>query len=421
MDAVGLFCALGYFSLALLARGPGEPQLAGFYLLMLWTGLPVFGLYLFAQGRGRQIPLGRMLLWALLFRLCGLYGGPLLEDDFWRYLWDGFRFAAAGTPYGAAPEEFFIDPTVPAAFQAVLSQINYPELQTIYAPVTQLAFLLSYWLSPANIAALQLLLILLDMATIALLLRLTSAGNVMLYAWCPLIIKEIAFTAHPDGIGLFPLLAAIVLARENRWPGAAVALGMAASAKVFALVLAPFLLIRARPLHWLIFALTIALLYGPFVIRGGTDLTSFSVFAREWEFNSALFGLLALVLNRFDARVALGLVFAAFWLVCLRRRHAEPEFSIPRGDWIFGALLLVSPVINPWYLIWILPFAAIYPSLWAWTASLAVLLSYISGINLMSDPLMQAYEQPLWARMLEFSLIGGALLWDWRRRATSSQ
>ncbi len=102
MDAVGLFCALGYFSLALLARGPGEPQLAGFYLLMLWTGLPVFGLYLFAQGRGRQIPLGRMLLWALLFRLCGLYGGPLLEDDFWRYLWDGFRFAAAGTPYGAA-------------------------------------------------------------------------------------------------------------------------------------------------------------------------------------------------------------------------------------------------------------------------------------------------------------------------------
>ncbi len=28
---------------------------------------------------------------------------------------------------------------------------------------------------------------------------------------------------------------------------------------------------------------------------------------------------------------------------------------------------------------------------------MAVLLSYISGINLMSDPLMQAYEQPLWA------------------------
>lgn len=415
-DAAGLSCALGYAALALLARQPGEPELAPFFAIMLWAALPAFGLYFFALRRDRQIPISRLLLWALLFRLCGLYGGPLLEDDFWRYLWDGFRFATTGTPYGAAPEAFFVDPAVPAAFQTVLSQINYPELQTIYAPVTQLVFLLSYWLAPANIAGLQMLLIVLDLGTIALLLRLASPRNVLLYAWCPLIVKEIAFTAHPDGIGLFLLLAAIVLARESRWRGAAVALGMAASAKVFALVLAPFLLVRARAVHWILFALTIALLYAPFLALGGTDLASFAVFAREWEFNSALFGLLALALDRFDARVALGLGFAAFWCVCLWRHFAEREFRVPRGDWIFGALLLVSPVINPWYLIWILPFAAIYPSAWAWAASLAVLLSYVSGINLFSDPLMQAYAQPLWARLLEFVLIGLALLFDWRRR-----
>ena len=421
VDAAGLFCATGYLMLASLARQPGEPELTQFFALMLWTALPVFALHLHASARGRPIPLGRLLLWALVFRLCGLYGGPLLEDDFWRYLWDGFRFATAGTPYGAAPEQFFLDPGIPATFQHVLSQINYPELQTIYAPVTQLVFLLAHWLRPGSIEALQVLLILLDLGVIALLLRLTNARNALLYAWCPLIVKEIAFTAHPDGIGMFLLLAAIVLAKENRWRGCAVVLGLAASAKVFALVLAPFVLIRARGSHWLLFALTIAVLYAPFAALGGTDLTSFAIFAREWEFNSALFGLLAMVMDRLDARVLLGLAFGVFWAFCLWRHHvtekaAEGAFRVPRGDWVFGALLLVSPVINPWYLIWILPFAAIYPSAWAWTASLAVLLSYISGINLLSDPSMQAYGQPLWARLLEFSLIGAALLVDWRRR-----
>ena len=417
VDAVGLFCALGYLALALLARPPGEPELGQFFALIAWTGLPVFGLYLYAVRQGRQISISRLLFWALVFRLCGLFGGPLFEDDFFRYLWDGYRFATAGTPYGAAPEAFFVDPAVPAAFQAVLSQVNNPDLETIYAPVTQFVFLLAYWLRPASLEMVQVLLILADLAVIALLLRLTSPRNVLLYAWCPLIVKEIAFTAHPDGIGLVLLLAAILLARQERWHGSALLLGLAAGAKVFALVLAPLLLARARLVHWLIFAATVAALYAPFAITGGTDLNSLAIFAREWEFNSALFGLLAAVLDRIDARVVLGLVFVAFWIAYARHYVSREQFEIPRGDWLFGALLLVSPVINPWYLIWLLPFAAIYPSVWAWTASFAVLLSYISGLNF--DMNLQAYEQPLWARSLEFGLIGAALVFDWRHEKGS--
>ncbi len=416
VDLVGLFCAISYLALALLARQPGEPELAQFFALIAWTGLPVIGLYLFAVRRDEPIPVSRLVFWALAFRICGLYGGPLLEDDFYRYLWDGFRFATAGTPYGVAPEEFFVDPAVPAAFQAILSQVNNPDLQTIYAPVTQFVFLLGYWIQPARIESVQLLLILLDLATIALLLRLTTPRNVMLYAWCPLIVKEIAFTAHPDGIGVFLLLAAIVLAKENRWRGMAVLLGLAAGAKVFAVVLAPLLLARARLVHWGIFVATIAALYAPFAIMGGTDLQSLFIFAREWEFNSAVFGLLATVMDRFDARILLGLAYAGFWLAYARQYISRQQFQVPRGDLLFGVLLVVSPVINPWYLVWLLPFAAIYPSAWAWTASLAVLLSYITGLNLFTDADMQAYEQPLWARLLEFGLIGSALLLDLRRR-----
>ena len=419
VDAVGLWCALGYAALAVLARQAGEPDLPAFFLLVAWTGLPVFGLYLYFRRRADPFPVGRLILWAVVFRFCGLAGGPFYEDDFYRYLWDAYRFATSGTPYGAAPEEFFIDPGVPVLFQSVLDGINYPELPTIYGPTTQFVFLLGFWIQPASVGVLQAILIGLDLVTVALLLRLTTPANVLLYAWCPLVVKEIAFTAHPDGAGVCLLLAAIVLARDRRWPSAAVCLGLAAGAKTFGLVLAPLVLARAGVRHWLLFGATLAGLYGPFALLGGTDLASLQVFARDWEFNSALYGLLATFMPRFESRLLLAFVFASAW--CYYFLHVRRGVhGIPRGDWVFGALLASSPVINPWYLLWLLPFAAVWPSVWAWTASVAILLSYVTGLNL-QDYEMHPYAQPLWARWLQFGTILAGLGFDLagRRRPAS--
>lgn len=404
VDAVGMWCALGYAALALLARQPGEPPLTAFFLLVVWTGLPPIGLYLRFHRRQEPFPLGRLILWAIVFRICGLAGGPCYEDDFYRYLWDGYRFATTGSPYGAAPEDFFADPGVVPAMQSVLDRINYPELPTIYAPVTQSVFLLGYWIQPGSVATLQAILIALDLAAMALLLRLAPARNVLLYAWCPLVIKEIAFTAHPDGAGVCLLLAAVVLARNRRWSFAAAMLGLATGAKAFGLVMVPLVLVGARVRHWLVFAATLAAIYAPFTLRGGSGLASLHEFAREWEFNPLLFGLLKTTLPPFEARLALGLAFAAFWGWYYFRYSRTCVPGVPRGDWIFGALLAASPVLNPWYLLWLLPFAAVFPSVWAWTASLAVLLGYVTGLNLQNYA-MDPYAQPLWARWLEFGLI----------------
>ena len=417
VDVVGLWCALGYAALAFLARRPGEPDLPVFFLFVAWTSLPVFSLYLYFHRRREPFPLGRLIVWAVVFRICGLAGGPFFEDDFYRYLWDGYRFATTGTPYGSAPEAFFGDPGVPAMFHRILDGINYPELQTIYAPVTQVVFLLGYWLKPGSVAALQSILIAVDLATIALLLRLAPAGNVMLYAWCPLVVKEVAFTAHPDGIGVCLLLSAIVLARDHRW-SAAVCLGMAVGAKIFALVLAPLVLVGASVGPWVLFVATLAALYAPFALQGGTDFESLLVFAREWEFNSAAFGLLTTVLRPFEAKLVLGLLCGAFWGRYYFRYSRSSAREVPRGDWLYGVLLVASPVINPWYLLWLLPFAAIAPSAFAWTASVAVFLGYVTGLNL-NDGDLQPYQQPAWVRPLEFGLILLALAYDlFRRRST---
>lgn len=411
VDAAGAFCTFGYAILAYLSRDSGEPGLLAFLGIVAWTGIPAFALYLHAVRRDEPIPVARLLFWAAAFRLCGLIGGPFYEDDFYRYLWDGYRFATAGTPYGISPDTFFlVDQTVPLALQAALDQINHPELPTIYGPTAQVLFLLAYYIQPGSVAVLQGLLIAVDLVMVGLLLRLAPARNVLLYAWCPLVIKEIAFTAHPDGLGVCLLLAAIVLVARGREGWAAVCLALAVGAKIFVLILAPLVLIRARPIHWCCFAAALAVLYAPFAIMGATEFESLAVFAREWEFNSALFGLFTVVLSPTQAKVVLGIACAMFWLwYC--RRHRREGATVPRGDWVYGAFLVAAPVINPWYLLWLLPFAAVYPSLWAWAASVAVLLSYITGLTL-GDYGMQPYSHPWWVRPLEFGVIGLALLWD---------
>ncbi len=415
-DIVGLWCAAAYATLAFFARQPGEPSLFLFFALAACAGLPVFLLYFYVSRRGERVPFGRVLLWAAVFRACGLLGGPFFEDDFYRYLWDGYRFATTATPYGVAPEAFFADHSVPQLFKRVLDQINNPELPTIYAPVTQLVFLLGYWIYPGSVTVLQAILVLFDLVTITLLFRLTSVANVMLYAWCPLVVKEIAFTAHPDGVGICLLLAAIILSQKSRWRSAAVCLGLAAGAKVFALVLVPLVLLRAAAKYWILSAAVLLGLYAPFVLSGGTDMESFAVFAREWEFNSMLFAPFSEALGAFRTKALLGLGFAVLW-ISYAVSYRKSGGKVPRGDWLYGALFLISPVINPWYLLWLLPFAAIFPSAWAWTASLAVLISYVTGLNL-DDYAMGPYQQPIWARVLEFVPILLAMGYDvrWRKQ-----
>jgi len=416
IDAAGLGCAWGYGLLAWSARQSGEPPLILFLAIAVWAALLTFGLYAYHRRHPEEaFPLERLIGWAILFRIFGLIGGPIYEDDFYRYLWDAFRFAQDGTPYGVPPEAFFADPGVPAHFQRILDQVNYPELPTIYGPVTQIFFLLGYWLSPGSIVAVQVPLVLVDLLAIVLLLRLAPARGVLLYAWCPLVIKEIAFTAHPDGVAVSLLLGAVVLGQRERLRGAAVCLALAVGAKVLALLLVPFVLAQARPVHWGMFAGTLALLYLPFLLQGGTDLGTLVVFAREWEFNAAVFSFLKPWLSNSLARATCGLLLAGglAWYYVVYRRSGPT--AVPRGDWIFGGLLALWPVVNAWYLLWLLPFAAIRPSAWAWTASVTVLLSYVTGLNL-DDLQMEPFGHPVWVRPVEYGLVALALLYDVRRR-----
>lgn len=416
INICGSLTALVYLTIFTLqqtgpAFGLGEFLLAETLLVALWLG--AFAAY------GDYNGIRWLLLWALVFRLIGVLAMPILEDDWYRYLWDGYRFVTEGTPYGAAPSQFFTVENLPGRFSEIVGQINNPELPTIYGPALQYVFALAYLISPGELWGLKLIMVVIDFGVIAILLRLTAVKYVLLYAWCPLVIKEIAFTAHPDGIGVFLLLAAFYCRLQRFYAAAVIMAGLAVAAKVFALLLVPWVLWRLTIKYWLLFALTLAAVYAPFVLQGSSDFFSLFVFARFWEFNAALYAVVNLFLPDTSSKVLLGLIFGSWLLWYFVYCQKQPAFSIPRADWVFGLFFLISPVINAWYWLWLLPFAAIFPSVWAWTASVALLLSYCIGLHIPGSALA-AYEIPLSVRIAEFGLIALAVLVDLGKRQKNS-
>lgn len=426
VDAAASVCALAFAALAALSHRPPVPlALFGLCMAAAWLAFALL-LWRFAARPG-ELPVARVVTWCLVLRGVGLFADPVLEDDFYRYLWDGRSVALLGSPYAIAPAASFGDASIPIAFQRILDGINHPDLPTIYGPVSQLAFGFAYVVAPAALWPLKGMLLAADAVALCVLHRLGGPRALLVFALCPLAIHESAFNAHPDGLGVACALVAFAALARGRTSIAAIAIAFAVGTKAIALVVLPLLVWRAGPRRtapfMAIFAATLMLLYAPFLaLAPGAELPVLLHFGQAWEFNSTLYAIMAGSLGQMGARVVAGIVVAAALAIVVehdrraRARGAGP--AVPRADWLLGALFLAAPVVNPWYLLWLLPFVALRPSWWGCTALCVVSLSYVHGLFV---PGLPAYHHPVWLRPLEVAAIGLAAWLDLRRGRSGAQ
>ena len=417
----GLSC-LAYAVLTFYSWQRANVPLLAFVSVMVATWALTLLLYCKLDGVSDSSALTRVLLWAILFRICGFVAEPILEDDYFRYLWDGRTFALSGNPYQLAPLASFHNASIPDRFQIILDNINNPDIPTIYGPVCQLVFLLSYWLSAGSFFPLKLLIIAADLSTVAVLARWLPLRNLLLYAWCPLLIKELSFSAHIDGVGVFLMVMSLAALRygQRLWPGALLA--FSAACKPFSVLLVPFYVVKWGWSGTALFVASLLGIYAPFLLmEGSAGLAAMLTFFKEWEFNSSLYALASLFLAPSIAKFLSAVLFGVFYIgYFIRWRSDKGAMQIVRGDWIFGMLMLCSAVVNPWYLLWLLPFVAIYPSAWGIAALAAVSLAYIHGGNL-SHSGLDPYHHPWWVRPLEFGAIVAALIFGAKRLPTESE
>ena len=426
IDLCGVVCSGAYLWLALLSQAP-PVTLSSFYAVMglAWSAT------LIAHHRlvrlRHPIPTVRIALWCCVFRAIGFTANPVLEDDPARYLWDGRSTAVYGTPYGEAPAAHFSDTDLPSRFEAILDEINNPDVPTLYGPACQLLFVAAYWIAPGELAPLKFLLLLAEGLTLFLLLGLVPRRHFLLLAWCPLAIQEISFNAHVDALGIFFVVASMRAFLARRDFTLAIAGALAVASKAFALVILPFLLLRLRGWALLVFPAVLGLLYAPLLIHSAGEGVGLATMAGQWEFNSSIYALLAIKTTPQWARsICLG-GYLVFYLAVLTRdlgywgsQHpgtptAPSNRHLPPGEILMGVLLLLSPVANPWYLLWMLPFVAMRPSVWGYAALAAVSLSYCHGLYL-PDPGLPAYHHPSWVRPAELAIIALALAFEHRRK-----
>ncbi len=340
---------------------------------------------------------------ALLLRAVASTASPLLEDDHYRYLWDGLRTLQGLDPYRLPPAVFFPGDGLSPRWQDVLSGINNPDIPTLYGPLLQALFALAQLITPGRLGGLQTLLLGIDMAVLATLaVQGLKRRWLLLYAVHPLVLREALASAHPDGLlGLLLLWA--LLAWRQQWPWRlGLLLGLAAATKAAAWVAVPLLLLAPgapalcsrASLNWVrrvLLALLgcLVLLYAPFVARGGSDLAALGTFGRDWRFNPLLFRLpdafLPAPWNRFAAAgllLAALLCLARWWQHKVRVAHpvpiADPRASPPVHTALV-ALLLLAPVVNPWYWLWALPLSLLAGQRQVAVVGVLAVLSYVNS------------------------------------------
>lgn len=174
----------------------------------------------------------------------------------------------------------------------------------------------------------------------------------MLYALCPLVLTAFSMEGHVDSLMLLFVALAMLADVSGVPPAAGAALGLAISAKLTAVVLLPWLVIR-HPKAALVCLGVVALTYVPYLDAGAGLFESLARFAAGPPFFDLLgtIGLPGVGTSTGRALRAVVLVGVVVWLAVRRRRDLSAH-----GLGATGAMLMLMPVVHPWYLTWVLLF-----------------------------------------------------------------
>lgn len=383
-----------------------------------------FGLLLVPYLWGPETPhrpgwlLLAVVVWAALIRLPLLGTEPSLSDDVYRYVWEGRLVATGGDPWDHPPDHVELMPLVTHAPE--WERIGHPELPAIYPAGAQWFFALVA-VHRAHEQTMRRALVVMDLLLIGvlglLLLRLKLKLRLLvLYAWHPLVAVEVASSGHYEPLAILPMAAGLALLAARKEPAAWLAWGLAMATKYVGVLPALFVGLAAlRRRDWrmaslgpLLVLVVFVALSLPFALDGSLPLGSLGTYTANWAHNASLHALLAPVVGFHPARRILAVLFLA-WLVFVATRGWRPHEAFVA---VFVGMFYLSPVVHPWYGLWLVAMLPLVPSL-----SLALLtglmpLSYLAWTVQASGG---AWQAPLWVPWLEYGLpalaLGPELLW----------
>ncbi len=331
----------------------------------------IFAVWIVCRVQPGRLGLAVVLVVATLLRLSILFSPPFLSDDIYRYIWDGRVQAAGINPYRFVPDDEHLEPLRDEAIYPNINRSGYAH--TIYPPLAEITFLLVTRMSE-SVTWMKAAMVGFEAIAAWLLIKLLIASSlpperVLIYAWSPLAVWEVAGSGHIDAVAV-ALLALALWARKRELPVlVGIALAGATLIKLYPVVLFPALYRRWDWKMPAAFSTAVLLAYAPYA-SVGAGVAGFLPGYFEEEGLQQGWGIFPLnvaahLLGRGFSGEAY-LVLAAAILVVLgmwfmfRRRVDHNGYVVAATTLALAFTVLLSPHYS-WYFLWLLPMLCLQP------------------------------------------------------------
>jgi len=380
-----------------------------FLFLFLFLAIIYFiGIYLILNnisqvGRSKSLVI-IIIFFAIFFRAVLVPTDPVvLSKDMYRYIWDGRVQQNGINPYLYPPSS---EELKPLRDDKIYPNINRKDYPTIYPAGAQLLFRVFHILTGDRIFRFKGLIVFFDVMTVLMLLALLRAygfeeNRVFIYAWNPLVIFEIGYSGHMEGVTVFLMVLAFYLNAIKKKMPAVIALAFSSATKLYPALVLPALLNRGERIKGVIaFVVSFLLLYLPF-LAAGNKIAGFLPIYFKNPYESFNLGLKYLIMGLFQgldyfllSKIFMLVLAAAGFFFFFREKQKE---QVIRCAYILiGLLIVLMPAsLHAWYVIMLIPFLTFFPSI-AWLIfTCTVALSYIKYATPMGI-------MPVWVLLLEY-------------------
>jgi hypothetical protein len=369
------------------------------YLVALWASRGL-------AGRG----LGAALALAVGWRVALLPTAPLLSEDVYRYLWEGRVQAYGGNPY-AWSDRAEAEKWAPLRDE-LWRRMAHKAYTAVYPPLWQLAGRAIVAVHE-SVLAMKVFVVGCEVGLwgalfLILLRRGLPSSRLLVVAWSPLALVEVAGSGHNDPFGLLFLALALLALDHGRSGLSAFAAALGFSAKLLPGFVALSWGRRYGLRHAALALAVVAVLALPYASAGAGIWRGLDAYG-SWRFNESLLALLdAVAPSRLAATRCASILVTALALLLAARRE-DPTRA---GFAVVAASIALSAHVLPWYALWLLPWLVLVDSpaalLFTGTVGLAYLVypGWRSGGRWQVD----------WGvRALEYGPCFAVAAWTWLR------
>jgi hypothetical protein len=347
-----------------------------------------------------------ILIIGFAIRMILIPSTPFLSDDVYRYLWDGKVFFNGFNPFAFAPSSPFLEKLRDAT---VYPYINFPEIPTVYPPLAQIVFGISYLIG-YNPLIWKLILLIFEIILVLFLYKLIlhfrmNTMRLAIYLLNPIVVIETYASGHLDVLAISFLIIAIYYFYKNKTWASLLAFILSILVKYMPiLMILPFLKKRFLLKMSIIIGLLCVILM-PFTIGGTIPTAGIISYANRWEFNGFLyktilyiFGLIGIESHKwfsfinngqievfyftgaFYYKVIASVVILAIIIDQFKKLKMTENFKginyLNSSFFVCATMLLLSPTLYPWYIIWLIPLLVLLPK-WSWLIfTMLIQLSY---------------------------------------------